>query len=165
MRVIIEGHDLPVADFVSDGAPLHNVHVAVQVGKEPAGLVRGDAEGARWDVDVRTVVEDGGVDLRGPAVHGRKGERFLYLTWGNVGSDGSFAMFRRAKLMVGDIPPEMLTDAARDDGVLVASLPLTDECGAPRCARVKPPVISWRSAEACQASAYRANSSEAAHRL
>ena len=145
MRITIEGHDLPGADFVSDGSPLHNVHVAVQVGKHPVGLVRGDADVARWDVDVRAVVEDGGVDLRGPAVHGKKGERFLYLTWGDVGSGGSFAMFRRAKLMVGDIPPDILTRAARTDGVLVASLSLTDECGGPRCARVRPPLISWRA--------------------
>jgi hypothetical protein len=54
-------------------------------------------------------------------------------------------MFRRAKLMIGDIEPEMLSAAARDDGVLVASLSLTDERGGPRCARVKPPVVSWRS--------------------
>ena len=144
MRIVIEGHDLPGAEFVSDGAPLHNVHVAVQVGKEPVGLVRGDADGARWEIDVRTVVADDEVDMRGPAVQGKKGERFLYLTWGDVGAGDSFAMFRRAKLMIGDIEPEMLAAATRDDGVLVASLSLTDERGGPRCARVKPPVISWR---------------------
>ena len=54
-------------------------------------------------------------------------------------------MFRRAKLMIGDIEPELLAAAARDGGVLVASLSLTDERGCPRCARVRPPVISWRS--------------------
>jgi hypothetical protein len=78
-------------------------------------------------------------------VHGKKGERFLYLTWGDLGADGSFAMFRRAKLMIGDIEPALLADAARTDGVLVASLPLTDEHGCPRCARVKPPLITWRA--------------------
>ncbi len=146
MRIVIEGHDLPGADFVSEGVPLHNVHVAVQIGKDPVGLVRGDGDSARWEIDVRTVVADGGVvDLRGPAVFGKKGERFLYLTWGDVGVGGSFAMFRRAKLMIGDIEPELLAVAARVDGVLVASLSLTDERGCPRCARVKPPVISWRS--------------------
>ena len=144
MRIVIEGHDLPGAEFVSDGVPLHHVHVAIQIGKEPVGLVPGDADRARWEIDVRTVVTDGGVDLRGPAVHGRKGERFLYLTWGDVGADDSFAMFRRAKLMIEDIEPELLAAATRDDGVLVASLPLSDERGCPRCARVKPPVISWR---------------------
>ena len=81
---------------------------------------------------MRTVVaDDGVVDLRGPAVFGKKGERFLYLTWGDVGAGGSFAGFRRAKLMIGDIEPELLAVAARVDGVLVASLSLTDERGGP----------------------------------
>ncbi len=145
MRIVIEGHDLPGAEFVSEGVPLHNVHVAVQVGKEPVGLVRGDADNARWEIDVRAVVADDGVDLRGPAVHGKKGDRFLYLTWGDVRAGDSFAMFRRAKLMIGDIDPEMLGAATRDDGVLVASLSLTDERGGPRCARVKPPAVRWRA--------------------
>src|SRR3954453_16161544 len=126
MRIVIDGHDLPGTEFVSDGVVLQNVHVAVQIGIEPVGLVRGDADNARWEIEVSTVIADGGVDLRGPAVHGKKGERYVYLTWGDVGADHSFAMFRRAKLMIGDIDPEMLTAAARDDGVLVASLSLTD---------------------------------------
>ena len=144
MRIVIEGHDLPGAEFVSDGVALHNVHVAVQVGKEPLGLVRADADTARWDVDVRGVVDARGSDLRGPAVHGKRGERFLYVTWGDVGADGSFVMFRRAKLMFGDVEPEMLATAIGDDGVLLASLSLTDRCGGPRCARVRPPAIRWR---------------------
>jgi hypothetical protein len=146
MRIVIEGHDLPGAEFVSDGELLHNVHVAVQVGKDPVRLVRGDAAAARWEVQVRTAVVDDDVDFRGPSVHGRRGARFLYLTWGDVGADGSFTMFRRAKLMLGDVGPEVLAAVARDDGVLVASLPLTDECGGPRCGRVVPPVIRWRAA-------------------
>ncbi len=129
MRIVIEGHDLPGVEFIADGVPRYNVHVAVQVGKDPIDLVRGDADSAHWAIDVRPVVSDGAVDRRGPAVHGKKGERFLYLTWGDVGADGSFVMFRRAKLMFADIEPEMLAVAAREDGVLVASLSLTDECG------------------------------------
>lgn len=144
MRIVIQGHELPGVEFVSDGVPLHNVHVAVQVGKDPVDLVRGDADSARWEIDVRLIVSNGAVDLRGPAVQGKRGERFLYLTWGDVGADGSFAMFRRAKLMIADIDPELLAAAAHD-GVLVASLSLTDQRGCPRCARVKPPVIRWRS--------------------
>ena len=145
MRIVIEGRELPGAAFVSDGRSLEHVHVAVQVGKDPVGAVRGDAASVRWEVDVRAVVEAGGVDLRGPAVHGRRGERFLYLTWGDVGAHGTFTMFRRAKLMIGDIDADLLAAATRDDGVLVASLGLTDECGGPRCARVRPPVIVWRA--------------------
>jgi Family of unknown function (DUF5990) len=145
VRVIVAGHDLPGARFISDGVLLQNVHVAVQVGRDPVGPVRGDAVSARWLLDVRVVLDDGGVDIRGPAVHGKKGERFVYLTWGDVGGDGSFNMFRRAKLMVSDIDPDVLSATASGDGTVIGSLSLTDDAGGPRCGRVRPPVISWRA--------------------
>jgi len=114
----------------------------VQVRASPEQLSRGDARDPRWEVDV-TVADDG--DIRGPAVHGKRGERFLYLTWGDVAADGTFTMFRRAKLMFADIDADVL-DRAIAGGVLVASISLTDERGGPRCARVRPPAISWRCA-------------------
>ena len=145
VRVIIEGHDLPGSQFCADGAQLQNVHVAVQVSKGPVDPIRADADSVRWELDVRAVVDDDTVDLRGPAVHGKRGERFLYLTWGEVGADGSFAMFRRAKLMISDIDPDLLSAAARGAGTLIGSLSLTDDHGGPRCARVRPPVVGWRA--------------------
>ena len=106
------GSDLPGREFSCDGVERDNVHVAVQVGKEPDDLARADAADAVWTVDVRTVAVPDGFDLRGPAIHGRRGERFLYLTWGQVGTDGRFEMFRRAKLMVADIDPDLLRTAS-----------------------------------------------------
>ena len=44
--------------------------------------------------------DEGAIDFGGPFVHGRKGERFLYLSWGAV--DPDFEMFRRAKLVFAD---------------------------------------------------------------
>ncbi len=151
MQITIHGRNLPGRSFTSDGKALENVHVAVQDGKEPVGLVPGDAASAEWTIDVRIVVgDDGGPDLRGSAVHGRRGERFLYLTWGNVGADGSFAMFRRAKLMIADIDPELLAQAATSDAEaegdgdgLSVEVELTDQWGCPLCARVRPPHANW----------------------
>ena len=49
--------------------------------REPAHLVPGDAEHARWDLEIQVV--PGEVrDFRGPAVQGRRGARFVYLTVG-----------------------------------------------------------------------------------
>ncbi|GAA1764266.1 hypothetical protein GCM10009795_008490 [Nocardioides hankookensis] len=128
MRIVIEGRDLPGRAFASYA----DVHVALQVRADPVDPVPGDAQSARWETEVRVV--DG--DVRGPAVHGKRGERFLYLTWGSpVGDD--WGMFRRAKLMLAGAP------SAGDDDTLVATVSLTDEQGAPRCARVHPPAISW----------------------
>jgi hypothetical protein len=140
VRLRIEGHRLPGRVFCE----CRNVHVALQVRQSPEGLTPGDAPSAVWDLDVALVVTDeGSVDFRGPAVHGKRGERFLYLTWGDVGDDGSFEMFRRAKLMLNRVDPELILDADRQDLPLVARVELTDGRGGPRCARVDPPAIAW----------------------
>ena len=87
---------------------------------------------------------DGRVDFRGPYVHGKPGERFLYLSWGRIGADGAFAMFRRAKLHLATIPDELLRDALAHDAPLEASVRLTDGRGGPICASVRPPALRWR---------------------
>jgi hypothetical protein len=132
VRIVVEGRELPGRTF----GPYADVHVALQVRKDPEGLVPGDAASARWETEVRLV--DG--DFRGPAVHGKRGERFLYLTWGDRTGTG-WEMFRRAKLMLDRVDPALV--AAAEDGTLVATVSLTDDKGGPRCVRVDPPAISW----------------------
>jgi uncharacterized protein DUF5990 len=104
--------------------------------------VAGDAAGASWNVDVRVMTGDDGLDFRGPVVHGKRGERFVYLTWGDVGADGSFRMFRRAKLMLDRVDPALVCQAS-GGGALVATVNLSDDRGCPRCARVDPPAVVW----------------------
>ncbi|MCU1394627.1 MAG: hypothetical protein JWM34_3055 [Ilumatobacteraceae bacterium] len=144
MEIEIRGHTLSGTMFRVAGVPVHNVHVGLQVRDAPEGLVRGDAASATWRADVRTRIDDAGeVDVAGPAVHGRRGERFLYLTWGDVGVDGGFAMFRRAKLMFGDIDADLVRTAMDGGHRLVATIGLTDDFGGPRSARVHPPAVIW----------------------
>ena len=121
---------------------MDNVHVGVQVRREPSQLIRADHSTLSWAVDVQVIPRDGGFDFRGPAVQGQRGSRFLYLTWGDVGPDGSFEMFRRAKLMLDRIEPELI-EAAMTTGRLDATVDLTGPDGGPRCARVDPPAIAW----------------------
>ena len=144
MRVVVDGVDLPGGRFCDpDGQPFDGVHVGVQVGREACDLVSGDATSARWELSVRVVVgDDGALDFRGPAVHGKRGDRFLYLTWGRVDGD-TFEMFRRAKLMLNRIDPELVAAAESKGQPLVARVRLTDARGGPRCARVDPPDVFW----------------------
>ena len=115
MRVVINGHDLPGRTCPQPGGVmLTNVHVGVQRRSEPVELVPGDADTAQWDLEVEVVSgADGGADFRGPEVHGKRGERFIYLTWGEVGTHVAFAMFRRAKLMLNRVDPMMIQQANR----------------------------------------------------
>jgi hypothetical protein len=148
VHIRIEGHHLPGASCgpgpdYPDGHP--NIHVAVQRRNKPVelmGLVRGDAETATWTLECIADETASGVDLKGPYIQGSTGGRFVYLSWGVVGADTTFAMFRRAKLMLEAVPPDVIRSALAT-GLLVGMLGLTDEKGHPRCAAVRPPLIEW----------------------
>ncbi|WP_306211601.1 DUF5990 family protein [Actinoplanes sp. RD1] len=150
MRIRIEGSDLPGR---RGGGEAHTLRLrGVQVGMQRTGPGRRvevvgrfpvDAEAAVWELEVTSREVDGLLDVGGPWVHGRPGARFLYLSWGAA---AEFAGFRRAKLMFGDVPGELLWAAHRGDAVLVGRLGLTDAEGGPVCARVRPPAITWTAA-------------------
>ncbi len=112
-------------------------------------MVPADAESATWELDPTLVTTpEGGLDFKGPEVHGKRGDRFLYLAWGSVDDGGDFQMFRRAKLMLNRIDPAIVRSAEDSDWALVARVRMSDDHGAPRCARVDPPDIDWRVADA-----------------
>jgi hypothetical protein len=144
VHIRIEGTDLPGrrVGAESDALRLRNVQVGVQRKADVVDRVPADAEAATWHLEVASREVDGLLDVGGPWVHGRPGARFLYLSWGAVDAD-RFAMFRRAKLLFGDVPTALLRPAHEGAGVLVGRLGLTDPDGGPRCARVRPPDITW----------------------
>jgi len=133
--VRIVGVNLPGRDWCG----YDNIHVGVQCRADVVDIVPGDADEAVWEFPI----DPAGGDFRGPHVHGRRGDRFLYLSWGTVDEDATFAMFRRAKLMLGAIEQDVLVAAAQPGYRLVATLGLTAGDGGPRCAALRPPAISW----------------------
>jgi hypothetical protein len=147
MRIRIEGFDLPGRECGAgpDFPGYENIHVGVQRrGKrdELLGLTAGDAPSAEWTLECDATATAEGLDCKGPYVQGRPHERFIYLSWGAVDQDGTFNMFRRAKLMFEGIPAEVLRTATRSK-LLVGRLALTDTKGHPLCAAVRPPKIAW----------------------
>lgn len=138
MLLRIEGCDLP-------GMP--DVRVAVQVRDKPGELLepqRGDAETVSWELTVEPFTTRAGErTLRGRHIQAGIGGRFVYLSWGEVGADGTgLVMFRRSKLMLAGIPEGVL-DAAIEAGVLTARVHLTDAKGQPIAARLLPPNAEW----------------------
>lgn len=123
-----------------------NVHVGIQHGRDPDQIVPADTDPACFTAEV-TVVEgrNGEPDFRGPVVQGRPGDRFVYLTWGELSATGTFSMFRRAKLMLDAVDPTVIHTADAGGAVLQARLGLTDRCGMPVCAAIRPPHITWTS--------------------
>lgn len=149
MVVEIRGRDLPGRRCgpTPDGGSYENIHVGIVRRGETIELVPGDAPSARWQLEVTVRSgDDGTLDFGGPFVHGKRGERHLALRWGTLEDDGTFTVFRGAKLRFSDVDPSVLQRALRGGGRLVGSLGLTDEQGWPRCASVRPPDITWSAA-------------------
>jgi hypothetical protein len=147
VQIRIEGSDLPGRSCPpGDNFPgYENIHVGVQRRDRPGewtGMAPGDLATVSWTLDCDVVDGTTGIDFKGPYIQGRPHERFIYLSWGAVDRDGSFSMFRRAKLWLDGLAPGVL-DAARKSGVLVARLGLTDAKGHPLCASVRPPRVEW----------------------
>lgn len=124
MLIVVRGVDCP---------RLPGVTVAVQRGQELTQEFPADGTPITWRLEARVV----GTDLRGPYVHGRPGDRFLYLSWQQEGA----GRFRRAKLMLDAVTPELLA-RAQERG-LAAQVGLTMPDGSPVCAAVRPPRIEW----------------------
>lgn len=141
MRIRIEATDLPGRTCAPgpDGRPYENIHVAVQRRNRPAELLDpypGDAPSATWTLDC--TLKNG--EPTGPYIQGGPGNRFIYLSWGAVTAEG-WGMFRRAKILLADIPTADIPTA--DNATLTAHLTLTDPKGHPLCAHVTPPHITW----------------------
>ncbi len=147
LRLRLVGHTLPGRRF----SCYEPVYLGVQRGAEVVDLVAGDASAALFDLTVGAVRRDGALDFRGPYVHGKPGDRFLYLSWGTLTPDGKFAMFRRAKLRLADIPAAEIERALAGDLMLEGTLGLTSDRGGPLCAAVRPPRIAWRTSPAVPA--------------
>lgn len=136
MDVRIVGVSLP--------PPVHAgraVLVGMQRGRDVVDARPVAGETMTFAAALDVVLTPDGVDYRGPWVQGRRGDRFLYLCWGQDAGAG-FVMARRAKLMLGVLDPaEMATAPAT--AVLEGRLPLVDARGGPVCAAVRPPSIRW----------------------
>jgi uncharacterized protein DUF5990/uncharacterized protein DUF5655 len=158
VAVLIEGYDLPGLTCRPEpgGSGHHNVHVAlsgragdrtalVVPGKPGAAIepVPGDAESARWELQVTVRRDADGFDFTGPFVGGTRDDRSLGLAWGDVPGDGTLRLFRGAKLRLVDVDPAVIERALRPGHRLVARIRLTDPRGNPVCARVHPPALTW----------------------
>ena len=134
VRLVCEG--LPADRFEGfDGRRDIRVELQTKDGHE-AGLPAGkDALAWTTLVTVKTGA-DGQPDFAGPAVHGKKGERFFYLSWS---SDrfGHREMFRRLKAHLRDLTAAQIAEAVKTEAKLVARVHAIAKDGGPACASVK----------------------------
>jgi hypothetical protein len=149
----IVGRKMPGLVFGKDSGALVErspVYVGVQKkGGEVVSLVPGDAPRAVFDlsieVDWSRSAQTAAPDFRGPFVHGKRGDRFLYLSWGQLDPDGTFTMFRRAKLHLSKIRRDVIVGAMSSVEVplVEASLDMTDAHGGPICGSAADRALRW----------------------
>jgi hypothetical protein len=113
------------------------IRLGLPRGKVIVESVPGDAQQATFTVPLTVRLREGDLpDFAGPFVHGRRGERFIYLTWTTAAAPDT--PFRRIKLPLRDLPLDGLAD-----GKLEAHVRLTDPKGAPVAATLSPRNLRW----------------------
>jgi Family of unknown function (DUF5990) len=148
MRLRIEGYDLPGRTCAAgrDFPGARNVHAGVQRKDKPGELLDaqpGDAASMAWDLDCEAFTDaDGVLTLRGRYIQNRQGVRFVYLSWGEVDDQGAFRMFRRGKLLLSRVDPQVMA-AAVETGTLLARMRMTDAKGHPAISHMDPPNLVW----------------------
>lgn len=120
--------------------PPPNILWALQLGQDEM-VKPSSATKSRISFDFAVEVVDGGSKgafrLRGPAVQGRPGERFVYLRIGTYAGQTGTAVARRAKIGLEGITPKLLAAVrARRAGVLEVQFAGTDSKGGAACATV-----------------------------
>jgi hypothetical protein len=113
------------------------VYVGVQKGDDIVDEAPGNAHQTTFSIPIR-IKEDqhGNPDFSGPYVHGKKGERFVYLVW--FENKGAKERFRRAKIKLNH-----LSWAHLQASQLEADVTMTDRKGGPISATLKEDLIRW----------------------
>ena len=120
------------------GSPA-GVRWAVQLGKD--GLLAPTAQRsteAEFEIPLELVSVPGGeAKLRGPAMQGPRGGRFVYLTVGSRAGDPASPWNRRAKISLEHLPLDAILARPADTPVaLVGEIGGTAKDGGPACASV-----------------------------
>jgi len=127
---------LPLRITVVDPPP--NILWALQLGRDelvkPTSMTK---TRICFDFTVEVVAEGTGVLVRGPAVQGRLGEKFVYLCIGAYAGQADSPGGWRAKIRLEGITQKQVAAVkARRTGVLEARFAGTSKTGGPACATV-----------------------------
>jgi Family of unknown function (DUF5990) len=135
-EVALELCCLTVPDTLNQGQP---TQFGVQDKQEQLLAGRPFGEGGvafRITVRLELPSETAVPDFTGPCVHGKKGERFLYLGYR---AEGAKAWIRRWKIMLADIPQNLLVGATNQAGMLLTASFIPDHT-----VRLRPQPDGWQ---------------------
>jgi hypothetical protein len=148
LKIRIIGHNLQGLQFDKRQGALINrqpVYLGIHRKARVIDLVPADARKAEFKISIDVVKSSNeSLDFRGPFVRGRRGDRFLFLSWGEVDGHGVFSMFRRATLHLSAIKQKDALRALCSNSELEASVNLTDEKGGPICGKIDAEKTIWK---------------------
>lgn len=131
----------------TEHGPYDDVNVGLGRYTDPVGLVPGDTEDAVWRIVVRVARRQGELDYRGPQVDGKRGNRHIYINWLNREIGGELRLFRRGKIMLDGLDPDLIDRAESTDAALTCSVSLTNDKGHPTTRAFRPHELDWRLAD------------------
>ena len=135
VRVSLICEGLPAHRFTGcDGRSGIRVEMQMKEGHQ-AGTGSGK-DTLKWTTEITAKLGvDGALDFAGAAVHGKRGERFFYLSWSGE-RGGQRGMFRRMKIHLRSVTEAQVAQAAKSGGALVARVHAVAKDGGPACASV-----------------------------
>lgn len=122
---------------------VHGVLFGLQSGREVVDPVPA-VKTTVFNTVIQIVDTASRVDFKGGHVHGKRGDRFLYLSWGLPDPSEPYVMFARAKIKLTNIPAHLVDLATHRGHVLVCDLEATNGKGEPATGTIKEAAISWR---------------------
>lgn len=133
VRLICE--NWPLDGFAGfDGRQDIQVELSTRNGPE-AGTPHGTSAVAWTTESILKPLPDGSVDFAGPAVEGKRGERFFYLSWSSRTFHGR-ERFRRTKIPLWKLTADQLKHLQTTGGTLTARISALARDGGPACATV-----------------------------
>ena len=126
-----------------DHGPYEDVNVGLGRYTYPVGLVPGDTEDAVWRIEVRVAKRDGGLDYRGSQVDGKRGNRHIYINWLNRELGGELRLFRRGKIVLDGLDPDLVDRAESTGAALTCTVNLTNDRGHPTTVFFRPHELDW----------------------
>ncbi len=126
--------------------PPFNAHHGVSFGPQSKTAVEDPVPAIKttaFDLDIDVIDAGGALDFKGVWVHGKKFDRFLYLSWGIPGPSEPFLMFARAKVKLADIPDHVLAHGLEPGRLVVCDLQATNSKGQPSSGTLRAPVVHW----------------------
>ena len=120
------------------------IYLGIQKGNDVIEIVPGDRQQATFHPTFRVTRQaEGSPNFLGAFAKGTAQERFFYLSWGVVGEDGLFEMFRRAKIHLNHLTWDQVEKAMKQNRAIRVEIGMTAKNGEPICASVRSDRAKW----------------------